>query len=683
MTVAIDASSPAAVKLDSYFGQVDHLTTASFTPPAGSILLMAATFDTNSPADLAYPSTISGPVGSWNVSVMFNNWQSDDKNGGLVMFAWAPVTSSAACVVQANFSSRSDCEMKTYVLTGTNTANPVIAHATTNEFISSPTTYSYTASAAGSLGFFGWQDWQGTGNNTLTNATSDVSLVNYSDGNIWHQTTAATGMTSQSFALSGQTHESAFAYVEVLPVATVQGGGTGAGSSGGGTLVANTLQVKLNGVDVTQYFEQSTWTLNQDFGRQGDTATFYLVDDHTSTPGTAHVTPQAEQTFVVKDTTLGITLFGGVVTRPQWQFLGYGTDYWTLNVVSYTTYADSRVVSYSYQNSSMGYILQNLTANAAAGITTNHVVSGPNIASVSGQFEPLSKAWSKITQMASTATTYGWWVDGNADLWVADEAQAQSSGVTFTDRPTASHLNAEGHYDTSSTLAYVWDATSLANRIYTVGGNVSATQTDAWTSNGQRRSYALTYPLDTGAAVQPILKINGVTTVVSTTTTDPWYLAQDQATGLWSLKASDTTSSPTPPNGQPISLTYGYLITQVSIVQNTTSITQFSGGSNAGYFDGVVADQNLTTLAGTQQRGSHEVAEYAFPQEQVTFVTTEDWQGWCNVGQTIQFTNGSIPDSANSYALGITNKKFLLISIRAQGAQGGYRTCQMTAIRVS
>ena len=678
MAVAIDASTPAAVAVNNTTGATS-LTTAAFTPPAGSLILVVATADPVGPGEIATFSTVSGNTTAWTTVLGYNNFNGN-YSGGLVYIGYAYVSSSVSTTVRVVFSENNDCQLKAYVLTGVRATSPI--NTTGTQKVAGNFTISYTAAAAGSMAFFGGEAWDSATTMAIASTTTDSTLTVDSRGLIAHQTTAATGATTQSFAVTATGPlQWAMAWVEVVPSTTpsggFSGGGTGLGGLGGGSLQPNTLTLKINGVDRTFNMVQDGWTLSQSWGRQGDTATIKVYDEYVN--GSPTFIPQATQTIELKDTTLGIILFGGIIAKPELQVGSPGTSDWTLNCVGYAFWADSRIVSYEYTNTSMGAIIRDLTTNAAAGITTNNVVTGPTITSVSGKFEPLSKAWSKITQMASTQTTYGWWVDGSQDLHVTDEAQAQAAGVTFTDVPTTSHLNAEAHYETG--FKYSWDAAQLANRIYVIGGNIPTSQSDHWTGTGSRRSFALTYPYDSGSQFKAALKVGGNSTVISQQTTDPWYFQQDPTTGLWNIVASVTTNTPTPGNGVSIDLTYGYLVTEVSIVQNTTSISKYNGG-NSGYYDATVADQNLLTLVQTNQRGQHEVAEYGYAQEQVSMSATEDWQGWVNVGQTITFISAFTPDSANSYINGL-NKTFLIVNVHAAGVGGGYRKVQVQAVRVS
>jgi len=673
MALAI-ATSPAAVKQDATT-YVSQLTTASFTPAVGSLLLMIAIFDTNYGGDFATPSTVTGSTSTWHYSVQYNPSRGSG-DGGLILIAWATVNSAISTTTRVNFSDSSDCAMKTWVLTGANNTNPIGRSGTFLLRTPSTTTLSYTATAAGSISFFGIEDWA-NGTIGLTNDTADATLAVNSAGLISHQTTAATGVTTQSFVANYTTDKTVAAFVEIVPAAAVITPPTNPGGVGGGATQANTMQLLVNGVDRTVNMVQDQWTLTQQWGRQGDTATILLHDEYTTTNPT--FVPQVTQTVQLKDVTLNQVIFGGIITKPELDVVNGGVNEWTLNCQSYAVWADSRIVSYAYHNTTLGAIIADLTQNAQIGLSTVNVVNGPTITAVVGQFEPLSKAWSKVCALASTQTTYGWWVDGNKTLYVADEAQALASGVTFDNNVTTSHLNAEGHYEVD--FKYDWDATSLANRIYAIGGNITQQQSDNWTANGHTRQFALTLSLDSSSSVQLSLSVGGLSTVVSTQNTDPWYLAQDTLTGLWNLIASTTTNTPTPVNGTVISLTYGYLVTQVSVVQNTTSIAQY-GGLNGGFYDATITDTTLMNLAATQQRGQHEVAEYGYAQEQVTFTTTEDWQGWLNVGQTIVFKSSFVPDSGNSYHNGL-NEKFLVVSMSAAGTGGGFRKLQITAVRVT
>jgi hypothetical protein len=558
-----------------------------------------------------------------------------------------------------------------YVLTNADTINPV-GHLGTKTLNMTPANMSYSASSVGSMGFVAWEDWQTQSGTLSANLTTDVALTFNSTGAIAHQTTNATGLTTQTFSVSGVTDSAAAAYVEMLP--------TGTGSpipplTPGPSTPQPTYTVKMNGVDVTQYVIQNSISITQNWGRQADTCVFNMNDDRTSTTPNFVVKPM--QTVLITDTNLNRVLFGGVVSKPECRYYAPGVTEWTANCVSNAQYAASREVSYKYTDQTMGAILRDLTVNAGCGITANSVTTGPVIDVIQGQFEKLTDAWSKICQMASTSTVYGWWVDDNLDLHVVDRNTATSSGVTFTDVATAggNHI-AEAHYNLDS-FKYTWDASQLGTRCYVLGGKTSLTNTDIFWSDGIRLRHALHFMLNTNP-VAASLKVHGIVNTVSTGNTTQWQLTQDTTTQQWFLTPVNGVA---PKAGYSIKLTYTYLADIAAVAQNSTAISTYNG-PNSGFFDLLVSDTSLTTLAAARLRAKRELQEYCFAQEIVTLDSSEDWAGWVNVGETFIWRNSQTPDSQNTWLPGM-NKTFLCVSVRTSVGAGGFRRTGITAMRAS
>jgi hypothetical protein len=207
MTLAIDATSPASVKSDPT--AVGSLTTAAFTPPSGSILVAAVIFDTATSSDTITMSTVTGSTSAWTTV------EAPAITNGFTGIYWASVSSSISTTVKATNNDASDMALKVYVFTGANTSTPVGAHGHTL-IATNPTTVSYTATVVGSIGIFAVENWAG-GSVTISGATQDVSLSSGSNGKLAHQNTPATGLTTQTFSVSGVTNSPALAYAEVIP----------------------------------------------------------------------------------------------------------------------------------------------------------------------------------------------------------------------------------------------------------------------------------------------------------------------------------------------------------------------------------------------------------------------------------------------------------------------------------
>src|SRR6185503_7469561 len=189
--------------------------------------------------------------------------------------------------------------------------------------------------------------------------------------------------------------------------------------------MANTVQFLVNGVDLTQCLEQDTWTITQQWSRQGDTATFYLVDEHPSiTEG-------------------GVSL-------------------------TFTVQPLSQVVFVDTSNMTTDQIVLAAVANANCGINAalapaGFVYPGPLVVRAKYIFNTLSAALTNTVQLAATYTSWGWYIDENRNLHFYPLANAPVSGITFSDNLTAqiggnSPVSTTfGFYDVDNFM-YGWDA---------------------------------------------------------------------------------------------------------------------------------------------------------------------------------------------------------------------------------
>lgn len=459
-----------------------------------------------------------------------------------------------------------------------------------------------------------------------------------------------------------------------------------------------TLTITPPGGSPTNYTQHLAWagangqlTINQNFGRQGDTSTLTLVDEYQTTP--SFYVPVLSQVKLV-DTTSGqnATLFAGVVTDPVLNVTSPTRNEWTLACTDYTFYADNAIVHGNFYGQTVDQIVIALTQQAGCGITAATVASGgfvapgPQLASFILNYSKLSDAWRKLAQLAGQATPFGWYVDENRALHFYDATSAQNSGVTFTTSPTVGGSLTEGHYDMDSQASYEWDGTSIRNRILVQGatqtvryGTVAANKpTDTWLATGAQTSWPLRYTV-TGS---PVLHVAGASTPVTvvqagdtgTTPTSGWQVTQNNS-GQWFLTAA------TPPsNGALLQIWYDYQIPVVAQANDYPSQAAYTG-PNGGVFVEYINDSSLTTVPMALARALRERTEYAFAAERLTFTTTEEWLGWIRAGQTCRIVNQFVPDSQNGYRWGLDDT-FIVVSNSITFGDGGYRQASITAVRI-
>lgn len=432
--------------------------------------------------------------------------------------------------------------------------------------------------------------------------------------------------------------------------------------------------------------------ITQNFGRQGDTATFVLVDDW-SQPGQSGpslVIPPMSQVKLV-DNTAGQTLFAGVCHTPQLSPVSVTRNEWLLACTDYTFYADNAIVHGTFVGQTVDQIIVSLTAQASCGISAASVHSGgfvapgPTIADFVLNYTTLSEAWRKLASLAAQVTPYGWYVDENRRLHFYDSTTALPSGVTFTTSPTSSGAGSltEAHFDWDQSSTYEWDGSSVRNRSLVQGANqtipapaVTKAPTDTWIGNGGQTAWPLKYTV-TGS---PILKVNGVQQAVTVvgagaTASGTWQIQQNAFGGYF---LTNTVGAPAA--GVKIQIWYSYLVPIVMRANDTASQHQYNG-PNGGVFVEYILDTSLTTAPMALARAQRQRTEYAFAVERMTFNTTPEWFGWIRAGQTCTVTNQYVPDAQNNNTFGVTDT-FLITGNTVSFGFGGYRSMQLTAVRL-
>lgn len=439
-------------------------------------------------------------------------------------------------------------------------------------------------------------------------------------------------------------------------------------------------------LDLSSYLEaKSQWYVDQQFGRQGDSAQFYLYDEHEN--GALHYAVQPMSTVQLRDEGIGATLFAGIVTRPEYVWLGPTWGRWQLTCADYTYYADSAIIFADFEGQAADDIMVNLTTQADCGIlaakTSNggFVYPAPMIPDVKINYLQLSAAWKRVMAYASQTTLYGWYVDENRQLRFYDQAQAPDSRVVFTDNVKSAATRLVGYYERGDNFVYTWDGTQLRTRCVVRGAYNTFTQTDNFVGNGSQTAWPLTYPTDSSLTAAQ-LTVGGVNKTVqlddgSTPSTD--YVVTQMPNGQWFLRAGTDAA---PGSGVIITFTYKGRTPIIAQADNRPAQLEYTG-PNKGVFSMYIADTAITNTITALQRGQRELAEYAFAEERVQFYTTEDFQGHVRAGQLITFENATIPDSKRGWQTGISDK-FLVISNRITGTDKGVgqRVYQITAVRV-
>ena len=492
-------------------------------------------------------------------------------------------------------------------------------------------------------------------------------------------------------------------------------------------------------IDVAPFLSWSGATMqtniSSNFGRQGDTAQIVLVDDYSASVAGFDVPSNTPHFFIRPFSQIVLTdvgaqsqpakgiIFAGLVTDPQWRWTAPGRVEWILQCVDFTYYADTSIVQGEYAGLTADYIMVDITTKANCGIIAKrvadggHVYPGPTIPVANLNYGALSDAWDIITKLASQSQIFGWFVDGNRELWFYPTAMSLSSGVTVTDTPAGNVPSiTECHIDSSLaySMTYEWDATTFYTRCVVEGATITHSYeaskarkgeippTDSWVGNGVQTSWPLSYqPEVTSTTLKaaagivstvgqttitgaPYLTVGGVAQSVSindgtSAITTPYQFVQ-ATNGLWTLQVTRGVGA-TPSAGTSLKLWYRYKMPIIAIA-NLAGQQRAIGGPNDGIFSELVSDTTLVTSSSAFARAQATLKEYGAPQERFTFYTDASWLGWFRCGQTFALHASQIPNSANGYTVGLVGT-FFVIQQMVIFRQGGFRTTQVTAIRLS
>lgn len=225
MALAIDASTPA-IAVQSV-AIVATVATASFTPPAGSLLIIRWSGDTAGGATPSTP-TITDNLGVHLTYTLldFQSRASAPTVDGQAASWWAVVGASTAMTVTVTSQSISGnrlAALNVTVMTGQNVSTPIGAHGKSGSASTSSIAQSYTAQATNSWGFIGVLDWDVAGPETAGSGCTLEGSANIGIGDTYGfvRRTSADGSNGASNSLNvtlpGTSNNLSWVYLEVLP----------------------------------------------------------------------------------------------------------------------------------------------------------------------------------------------------------------------------------------------------------------------------------------------------------------------------------------------------------------------------------------------------------------------------------------------------------------------------------
>jgi hypothetical protein len=226
VALAIDASSPALTTQTNT--ATATLASGSFTPPAGSVLLIQWASDAGAtPASPTITDNLGTPLTYTLLDWKAANSGTPAANGQGATWR-AVVGSSAAMIVTVTngaVTGERAAALKITVLTGADTTTPIGAHGKSGSLSAASIAQTYTATSTGGWGFIVVCDFNQLGNETAGTGCTVIStgsvLTNISYGFL-RRTTAddvATSSNSLNVTIPGTSTNLSWTYAEVLPAA--------------------------------------------------------------------------------------------------------------------------------------------------------------------------------------------------------------------------------------------------------------------------------------------------------------------------------------------------------------------------------------------------------------------------------------------------------------------------------
>lgn len=232
MALAIDPSSPAVATGNQ------TATTASFTPPAGSTLLIGFSGNNDDWPQFPTVPTITDNLGG-HLTYTIWDWQCGGLAGasasgrpstgheGQTAFWTAPVITSAPMTVSVTNNTtlgQSQCAVNVWVLTGVDGGTPVGAHGFNGSSSGSTVAQSYTAQIDEGQGFLAVCDWSAVGTETAGSgctfdASGSIGAPDVSYG-FTHRSVADDsngGLTTLNMSLPSSSTSYNWSYIELQP----------------------------------------------------------------------------------------------------------------------------------------------------------------------------------------------------------------------------------------------------------------------------------------------------------------------------------------------------------------------------------------------------------------------------------------------------------------------------------
>lgn len=236
------------------------------------------------------------------------------------------------------------------------------------------------------------------------------------------------------------------------------------------------MQVTIGGEDITDRIPYESFRIDNILTQQVDRCTF-KIRNLKSDIYRPHV---GEEVIVLDDD--GVTkIFGGVITRRTDSSPAFGLVEYNVDCSDYTRLLDQKLVADTYEDMTVGEIIDDLITNyAPTGFTTTQVDCDITVSYVQFKYEPVSACLKQLADRVG----YDWYVDYDMDLYFQSPS-ANDAPFEITDT--------NGNADQAS-LVIRRDNSQLRTSIIVRGGEYLGTQfTASAKADGKDVTFKLPY----------------------------------------------------------------------------------------------------------------------------------------------------------------------------------------------
>lgn len=366
------------------------------------------------------------------------------------------------------------------------------------------------------------------------------------------------------------------------------------------------LTLKINGTDRSSWVKWPTVHITQVLTKEVDRAEFEIIKTPSKT-----IPDVNDEVTIIEDASTKV--FGGVIVERQEKIEGGLLVGYLFRCKDFSQYLDRKLVVKTYNNMMAHEILQDVISTYTTGFTTTNVPSvSPTIQTLKFNYQQVTRCLTQLCDLIG----WDWYVDYDKDIHLF---QSESSLAPFGLTDTNDNFEWKS-LELNRTLL------QLKNSVYVRGGSYSkdfdASETpDSYIGDGTRQTFQLAYQWSSITVT-----LNGASkTVGIDQQTDP-----NTVDVIFNFKEKWIKFATAPTAGQAVKIFGTALIPILGNARDQLSIVTY------GLYEGVVVDDNITSIDEAQTRAVAELRKFAATVNEGTFNT---YQTGLRVGMTINVTS--------------------------------------------